>query len=390
MNREVLKRLVNLEEKPMNKEIEKFEHYLNVPVNSLVQQAVADGRIPIGYSCSFVPEAFLMADKLFPVRLIAPNVAGTEVADNYLSSLVCSYVRSILEFATDGQYDEIRGLVFVPSCAPMSRLFDNLEYLKKPAFSHVLDVPSKVSDSAIDWMEEELKRLAGKLSSHFGVDMSDAFLMKAIAEWNSYSQVIQSIGELRNKPNPPITGAEFHTLLMAFLTSPKDVIMPEILNFKTEIEGRQGAKNYRARLMLVGGHIGDPEFIKVIESQGGLIVADRFCTGSIPSILPIEINGNPLRTLASHALKKTRCPRMMEDFNERLSTVIKTVKEYNVDGVIIEIVKFCDLWGVDVMTLMKALREEGIPVLRLEREYRLSSEGQLSTRVQAFLERLGK
>jgi benzoyl-CoA reductase/2-hydroxyglutaryl-CoA dehydratase subunit BcrC/BadD/HgdB len=81
---------------------------------------------------------------------------------------------------------------------------------------------------------------------------------------------------------------------------------------------------------------------------------------------------------------------MMEDFNERLSTVIKTVKEYNVDGVIIEIVKFCDLWGVDVMTLMKALREEGIPVLRLEREYRLSSEGQLSTRVQAFLESMGK
>jgi len=36
------------------------------------------------------------------------------------------------------------------------------------------------------------------------------------------------------------------------------------------------------------------------------------------------------------------------------------------------------------------LRKEGIPVLRLEREYRLSSEGQLSTRVQAFLESMRK
>jgi activator of 2-hydroxyglutaryl-CoA dehydratase len=32
----------------------------------------------------------------------------------------------------------IQGWVFVPpSCAHMQRLYDNLEYLKKPAFSHV-------------------------------------------------------------------------------------------------------------------------------------------------------------------------------------------------------------------------------------------------------------
>ena len=65
-----------------------FEELLESPQNRLVEQAVQDGRIPIGYSCSFVPEALLMADKLFPVRLHAPGLAGTEIADNYLSSFV--------------------------------------------------------------------------------------------------------------------------------------------------------------------------------------------------------------------------------------------------------------------------------------------------------------
>ena len=60
------------------------------------------------------------------------------------------------------------------------------------------------------------------------------------------------------------------------------------------------------------------------------------------------------------------------------------------DGVVLEILKFCDLWGVDSVPLVSALRKEGIPVLKLEREYRLSSEGQLRTRVQAFLESMGK
>jgi benzoyl-CoA reductase/2-hydroxyglutaryl-CoA dehydratase subunit BcrC/BadD/HgdB len=81
---------------------------------------------------------------------------------------------------------------------------------------------------------------------------------------------------------------------------------------------------------------------------------------------------------------------MMEDFDRRLQTIIDTASQYRVDGVVLEIIKFCDLWGVDAVPLVEALRKEGIPVLKLEREYRLSSEGQLRTRVQAFLESMGK
>jgi benzoyl-CoA reductase/2-hydroxyglutaryl-CoA dehydratase subunit BcrC/BadD/HgdB len=42
------------------------------------------------------------------------------------------------------------------------------------------------------------------------------------------------------------------------------------------------------------------------------------------------------------------------------------------------------------MPLVTALRDNGIPVLKLEREYRLGGEGQLRTRVQAFLESMGR
>ncbi len=367
-----------------------FEGLLESPQNRLVEQAVADGRIPIGYSCSFVPEAILMADRLFPVRLQAPGISGTELADNYLSSFVCTYARSLLEFAMDDRYDLIRGWVFVPSCAHMQRLFDNLEYLKKPAFNHILDVPRKVNEATTAWQAEELGMLAQSLSTYFGVDTGEASLKKAIDEWNDFASLVQSIGEMRKRPDPPITGAEFHRVVMASLTSPKDLILPIIRELKTEIEMRQDRQNHRARLMLVGSHLHDPEFIRIIESQGGLVVADRFCTGSMPGLGLIDYGGDAIRALAEYSFKRTLCPRMMENFDLRLQKIIETVREYRVDGVAIEIIKFCDLWGVDSMPMVSALRKEGIPVLKIEREYRLSGEGQLRTRVQAFIESLGK
>ncbi|RPJ82729.1 MAG: 2-hydroxyacyl-CoA dehydratase, partial [Deltaproteobacteria bacterium] len=40
--------------------------------------------------------------------------------------------------------------------------------------------------------------------------------------------------------------------------------------------------------------------------------------------------------------------------------------------------------------LASALRKKGVPVLCLEREYQMTGEGQIKTRVQAFIESMGK
>ena len=40
-----------------------------------------------------------------------------------------------------------------------------------------------------------------------------------------------------------------------------------------------------------------------------------------------------------------------------------------------------------LVNFFQGLRDAGVPVLRLEREYAFSGEGQIKTRVQAFLEK---
>jgi len=363
---------------------------LDEPENKWLEKAMADGKIPIGYTCSYVPRVILSVDGLIPVRMCAPGVAGTEIADIYLSNVTCSYTRSLLEYAMDDRYDFLGGWVFAAGCDHVRRLLDNLDYLVKPDFTHMVDAPHRQGDAALEWYVKELEILCSKLADHFGVDTGKEALFAAIANQNRFHRKLQNIANLRKRKNPPLSGTEFQRIMIASLTAPRERIENDLENIQKSLNQRRGIEDYRARLMIVGGNIDDTAFINVIESIGGLVVADRFCTGSIPGLNLIDENEDPLTAIAEQTLSETSCPRMMEDFTIRLNAVLQIKEEYGVDGVIVENLKFCDIWGIESGLLITGLREAGVPALRLERDYHLAGEGQLRTRIQAFLERMKK
>ena len=268
-----------------------FSTLLDDPVNELVRKAMDEGQIPIGYSCSYVPEVMLSVDGLFPVRMRAPGIAGTELADNYLSSVICSYTRSLLEFALDGRYDFLQGWVFAASCDHLRRLYDNLEYLRRPGFSRILDVPHKTGEAAITWYTEELRLFAKALADHFGCDLGADALGKAIREHNRFNAILREIGEHRRGDHPAMTGTEYHRLVIAANASPKKAFIPILEKIRDDLPTRTPLPPYRARLLLVGGHLDDPGYIGIIESQGGLVVGDRLCTGSYPGLHAHTGNG---------------------------------------------------------------------------------------------------
>jgi benzoyl-CoA reductase/2-hydroxyglutaryl-CoA dehydratase subunit BcrC/BadD/HgdB len=367
-----------------------FSKLLDDPLNELVQKAMDEGQIPIGYFCSYVPDVILSVDGIFPVRMRAPGIAGTELADNYLSSVICSYTRSILEFALDGRYNFLQGWVFAASCDHLRRLYDNLEYLRHPGFSRILDVPHKTGDAAVTWYIEELQGFVNGLANHFGCDMGADALAKAIREHNRFNAILREIGKHRRGDHPAMTGTEYHRLVIASSASPKKALIPILEKIRDELPTRVPLPPYRARLLLVGGHLDDSGYIGIIESQGGLVVSDRLCTGSYPGLMPIPETGDPIAVLAKHYLTRTSCPRMMEAFKERAEDIVSMARKCRADGVVIQVLKFCDTWGVEAASFFSYIREAGIPVLRLERDYRLGGEGQLRTRIQAFIESMGK
>ena len=71
---------------------------------------------------------------------------------------------------------------------------------------------------------------------------------------------------------------------------------------------------------------------------------------------------------------------------ERSEFMLNMIKDFKVEGVIFQRMKFCALWWAEIFMLRNKLKEEGIPFLELEREYVLSGAGSMKTRVQTFME----
>lgn len=368
-----------------------FQNIITAVYSAQVEKVLAEGRVPLAYTCSYIPNVMLSADNLFPFRLRAQEVAGTEIADIYLSNMGCTYLRSILEMTMDDRYHFIGGWILAASCNQMHRLYDNLIHLVKPNFIHILDVPHKTGDAAVKWYTDELRILRRKIQDYFDVDMGDEVLTGIIHAYNSLQARLRKIGELRQQPDPPLSGAQFHELITAAASLPVDLIEPRIAGFTNTLKEKSFAAAYRARVMLVGGQLDNPEFIRVIETAGALVVADHMCTGNIFGMDLVLTGNDPIPDIAAHYLGKMNCPRMMTGFDQRLESILQKAEQYHVDGIIFEYIKFCDIWGMEGRLLIHQLKKaDKYPLLLLEREYTLTGEGQLRTRVQAFLESMGK
>ena len=373
------------------KEMAFFEELLATPKNALVEKAVKDGRIPIAYNCYTAPEALLSVGKAFPVRLRAPQTTSTELATFYMSPFTCSYSRSLLEAALDDQYDFMQGMVFSACCVQIQRTAHNYKLQKLKGdekFVHYLvDVPRKETDGYVTALVADLKKVAGLMADTYGIDMSEENVRKAIHEQNEFNKLLKEISELRKLDKPKITGSEWHKVYTACKTAPKDMLIEPLKKLKTALEKREGVEA-NARLMVMGSILDNPAYIELIESQGCVVVADRFCFGSLPGMELIPEEGDVFENLALFYLESNECPRMMEKMEFRAERAEKYFEEYKADGIIFETLKFCDMWGYEKLKTLKILEDKGIPCVRIQRENALSGEGQMKTRVQAIIERI--
>ena len=378
-----------------------FERLLDGANNELVQQAKADGKLALGYTCYFVPEVLLNLPGCFASRLRAPGTGSIDVGTYYMSSKICSYTRSILERGIEGGFDYLDALLSSETCQMMHRgheHFEILDLVKKNNprfFMTMMDVPFNDSPAAIDHYEEQLRtKLLDPLHDKLGVDTSDDAILAAIEAHNELCSLVRELGDMRKRNDPPITGYEFHVIQLVTLTCPQYLIMDKLRETLEEVRTREtDGKRPRARIVLTGSEIDDPEFTKLLEDCGAAVVADRYCYGSLPGREEIEIlhGETPLRAVARHYLKTSQCPRFMNrgKADGRKEYIRELVREYKADGVIYNQMKFCEFWSYERVLGAHVLSEEmGIPTIGIERDYTLASAGQLRTRFQAFIESL--
>ena len=282
----------------------------------------------------------------------------------------------------------------------MNRCVENIEHQKlcskKKFFVSYSDVPMKSDVTALHHYVKQMRlHVLEPLQKNYGINISDNALRQAVEEQNKISRLITEIGEYRKEENPRITGYEFAVLCLASYCCPKDLILDELMETADELKTREPDEKspHRARVVMVGSEIDDPGLIRLAEEAGALVVADRFCFGSLPGRQEIILNDQEdvLLQICRTYIKWGQCPRFMntEKIKERQEYVDRIAKEYRADGLIYQQIKFCDYWGYERASAFHVMRQEyGYPVLSVDHPYAVGSSGQLRTRIQAFVESL--
>ncbi len=360
--------------------------------NPVIQEWKQQGGKVVGYFCSMLPEEMFMAAGLLPFRMRATGSQGTDAGDSYFTNNNCTFVRHCFSLALEGGYDFLDGVVVINSCDQIRRIYDNWIRKVDTPFVEIVALPRSSGPDQVKWFSEEFHRLKSRIEEHFGVEITNDALREAIAISNETRSLQRELYELRKQERPPITGAEALTIMVAGTALPKARYNELLRELMEELRDREIEGDFRARLMVTGGILDDPSWIAAVEEVGGLVVTDGTCFGG--RLLTSSVDDtvrDPVEALAQYYLAdRPSCPRMIDTQVKRRDFTVEMARSFGCDGIVGEKMMFCDMWQVEQFMMTMDLKEEEIPFLKLEREYITSGTGQLKTRVQAFIEAMGK
>ena len=374
-----------------------YEAATQVQCDSIVNWKSA-GKPVVGYTCSYTPAEIFYAADILPVRLRGIETEGMEVGDTYFGPFICSFPKCILQLAGKGKFSFLDGAIITPGCDGMRRLdecwrkagedYDGIV----PDFFYYFDVPHKSENHGMAWFIEEIKALIKQVEHHFNVSITTQKLSATIKEFNKGRKLLKEVENLRSQADVVVSGTDVFAATIAGTVMPRDEYTKELKKWVTTLKKRKTSLSKgKKRLMLVGSISDEIDLFEMLEiNTDAIVVAENLCFGLRFEGNEIPEQGDPIEALATHYLAKSVCPRMYGKYKERLAMLKGRIAQAQVDGVVMQNIRFCDLHGAENSLFERDLEAMGIPCLKVEREYGpLIDTGRMKLRINAYLERIG-
>lgn len=258
------------------------------------------------------------------VKKISPNATSYDMAETMMHSNLCSFVKGVLEDVEENNYE---GVILTTCCDSTRRLYDTLKSHYKDKFIYMLDLPRKTNDAGVKLYENSIMNM-----------------MRAYEEFS---------------------GRNFDSNKLKDLLNLKDKCQEKVVS--------------GINIGLMGARCNDG-IINLVKESGANVAFNISCTGDRRDF---KIKSEDvLREYTDQILHKLPCVRM-EDISERRSFINEM--EGKIDGVIYHTIKFCDIYSYEYSKIKNVLN---IPILKVETDYTKQCEGQIKTRVEAFIESL--
>ena len=365
---------------------------------SRARELKTQGKKIIGYLCAFVPLEIITAAGFIPFRIKGDVHEPITKADTEMETIICPLVRSCFDKSLKGSYEFLDGIVIPHACDSICRTYDVWKYTLDLPYSHFINMPHSTDDSSLEFYKALLGTFRTSLGKFAGKDISDQDLTQATRLYNQNRAKVRELYQLRKASPPLISGAEVNKLLVAAVSLPVEEATQLIDSVISEVKQRGDVLPQKsARIMVVGAQVDNVAFIQLIEDSGAWVVADDLCPGGRESLADADATDDPLDGITERYLRKVKCGRTYREMKgnyeeyleDRFGHMGRMIEDFNVDGVVLYIYKYCDPFGFEVPQMKSYIESKGTPVLYLEDEYSMSTIGRLRTRIQAFLELLG-
>ncbi|MFH2091246.1 MAG: 2-hydroxyacyl-CoA dehydratase family protein [Pseudomonadota bacterium] len=359
---------------------------------SLAEQIKQTNTHIIGYLCSYVPEELILAAGFHPMRLF-PSHLSILLADNHLQSYCCSPVKGILEDSLAGRLDFLYGIVFPQTCDTIQRLSDIWRLNSRYTFFADLIWPVKLNTvSSYEYVMDILKRFKQELETVSDKPVSDSDLKSAIKITNSIRDNISRLYQLKASFPETLASNDLYTIIKGSMIMDRTSVarhLPVIVkNLKKKIKlKKKKTMGHTGKRIIISGSMCDfPALVRTIETAGGFIVGDDFCTGQRWFDHQIETDHDPLAAIAQRYINRMSCPAKHTSLNTRKDQVLMLVENLKADGVVFLLTKFCDPHAFDYPYIKTVLDSKNIKNICIEIDDPGQGSGQISTRMETFIQ----
>jgi benzoyl-CoA reductase/2-hydroxyglutaryl-CoA dehydratase subunit BcrC/BadD/HgdB len=306
------------------------------------------GRKLVGIMCEYTPRELIMAAGGVPVCLCGGSAETIEPAQEDLPANLCPLIKSTYGYYVQkaNPFLEMADmLVAETTCDGKKKMYELIGCEKK---MHVVELTQKSDDAdAMEHWKKELVKLKDRLEEEFEVEITDEKISQAIKVMNRERKLRRELSELMNADNPVITGRQLLDFKSIISGIEADLEQYEKAIEILKAKGCVGKDAKKVRVMLTGVPVvhGAERIVKLIESQGGLIVCMDNCTGLKPILEDVdETIDDPMEALAE---KYFALPcSVMTPNARRLEIIEKLAVEYRVDCIIELIWQACLTYDV--------------------------------------------
>jgi len=360
-----------------------------------LQQHKAGGGKVVGAFCVFVPEEIVRAAGGLCIGLCSGIEIGSAQAEKVLPRNICPLIKSFMGFKLSKvcpYFESCDMVVGETTCDGKKKAFEILgDYVPV----HVMETPHMKREKDLELWRSEVRDFQSRVEEVTGNKVTAEALRHSIKEVNDKRRALMRLAQLRKNSPAPISGKD--SLLISQIAMYDDVerFTLKVNELCDEIEKRvkegQGVAEPAApRIIVTGTPMAIPNWKvpHIIESSGAVIVAEELCTGLkyFENTVPEDAEGidGMVGSIADRYMG-INCACFTPNIG-RLERLVNLAKEYKADGIIHCSLAFCDPYLVEANRVEKALKENGIPLLKIETDYGQEDAGQLKTRIEAFLE----